>query len=80
MNKIIRIKYGPDFPFDTPQVEFDLSKNSEYSDYLCLFDLNKLLFRDLMKEDYHPSLNFAEITERALQFLDKSVLKASSQN
>jgi len=28
-----------------------------------------------MKEDYHPSLNFAEITERSLQFVEKSVIK-----
>ena len=79
-NGIIKIKYGPDFPFHSPQVEFDLGKKSEYSDYLCLFDLNKLAFRDIMKEDYHPSLNFAEITERALQFLDKAVMKESSKN
>ena len=28
-----------------------------------------------MKEDYHPSLNFAEIGERALQFLEKTVIQ-----
>jgi hypothetical protein len=30
-----------------------------------MFDLKKLEFRDIMKEDYHPSLNFAEIAERS---------------
>ena len=37
--------------------------------------MDKLDFKDIMKEDFHPSLNFAEITERSLQFVEKSVIK-----
>ena len=39
-----------------------------------MFDLNKLEFRDIMKEDYHPSINFAEIAERSQNFLAKNVI------
>jgi hypothetical protein len=39
-----------------------------------MFDLKKLEFRDIMKEDYHPSLNFAEISERSMNFLTKNVI------
>ena len=39
-----------------------------------MFDLSKLEFRDIMKEDYHPSINFAEIAERSQNFLAKNVM------
>jgi len=39
-----------------------------------MFDLNRLLFKDIMKEEYHPSLDFAEISDRCQQFLDKNMV------
>lgn len=74
INNIIRIEYGDNFPFDKPQIDFALDGDAKYVNSICLFDLNKLYFRDVMKEEFHPSLNLAEIAERSLQFLDKTVV------
>ena len=52
----------------------------EKDNFTCLFDLNKLEFRDIMKEDYHPSLNFAEIAERSLIFLEKNLVRTEIEN
>ena len=81
INKMIKINYGEHFPFEQPSISFllDQDTNGKYDNYLCLFDLNKLEFRDIMKEDYHPSLNFAEIAERSIRFLDKIVIKKDDQ-
>ena len=65
INNLIKIIYGDAFPFEKPKIEFMLKKNEKYKTHLCMFDLKKLEFRDIMKEDYHPSLNFAEIAERS---------------
>jgi len=56
-----------------------LEGDSKYVDSLCLFDLNKLYFRDIMKEDFHPSLNLSEVAERSLEFLDKTVILYKNQ-
>jgi len=65
------IIYGDGFPFEKPIVRFAIDRQFPY---ICLFDLQKLDFRDFMKEDYHPSLNFAEIAQRSLNFLNKNVI------
>lgn len=75
INQIVRIEYGDDFPFGAPTIKFQLHKQDKYDGCICLFDLERLQFRDIMKEDYHPSLNFAEIGERSLQFLEKTVIQ-----
>ena len=74
INKIVKITYGETFPFETPKIEYLLDKDKYYKTNLCMFDLKRLEFRDIMKEDYHPSLNFAEIAERSLNFLTKNVI------
>ena len=74
INQTVKIIYGEQFPFEKPKIEYLLKKNEKYKTHLCMFDLKKLEFRDIMKEDYHPSLNFAEIAERSLNFLTKNVI------
>ena len=79
MNKIIKIEYGENFPFEKPQIDFALEGDPKYSNSLCLFDINKLYFRDIMKEDFHPSLNLSDVAERSLEFLDKTVILYKNQ-
>lgn len=76
IGKIVSIIYGDSYPFCEPKVQILLDKDERYKDHISLFDLSKLQFRDIMKEDYHPSLNFAEIAERSFQFIQKNVVIA----
>ena len=71
INELVLIIYGDGFPFEKPVVKFVIDAAFPY---ICLFDLQKLDFRDFMKEDYHPSLNFAEIAQRSINFLNKNVI------
>ena len=74
INQLVRIDYGKDFPFAAPLISF---LPQEGADTLSLFDLGALTFRDIMKEEYHPSLHFAEIGERSIAFYEKNVTKAT---
>ena len=65
IGKIVNIIYGDSYPFTEPKIEIRLDMDDRYKNHISLFDLRKLQFRDIMKEDYHPSLNFAEIAERS---------------
>ena len=74
INSVIKIVYGPDFPFDKPKIVFLLEEAEKYQGATSMFDLNRLHFKDIMKEEFHPSLDFAEISERCLQFLEKNMV------
>ena len=69
IGKIVNIIYGDQYPFCEPKVQILLELDDRYKGHISLFDLKKLQFRDIMKEDYHPSLNFAEIAERSFHFI-----------
>ncbi len=56
---MIKIIYGEKFPFNKPSIKFLVGSN------FCLFDLDSLDFRDIIKEDFHPSLELADIVERS---------------
>lgn len=76
-NEKVIVVYGKQFPFCKPEIRFAVD-NSELK--LSLFDFNKLEFRDIMREDYHPSLNFAEIAQRSMVFMKKNLVSSSGKS
>ena len=70
VGKIVKIVYGEEYPFHKPTIKFSFKNDPKYDGYLSMFDMTKLEFKDIMKEDYHPSLNFVEISERAFKFIN----------
>jgi len=51
INKVLKITYGHDFPFEPPKVTFDLKAGGDSNKYArcyCLFDLEKLNLYDII--------------------------------
>ena len=74
MNKVVKIVYGKSFPFDPPEISFNLDQSADFKDCFCLFDLSKLVLYDIIKEDYHPTFTFVKLTERAFKFLEENTV------
>jgi hypothetical protein len=55
-------------------MQFLIEKDSKYDDHVCYFDLKKLKLVDIIGEEFHPSLNFNHLSEKAMLFLDQNVI------
>ena len=55
-----------------------IEKDSKYEDHVCQFDLKRLKLADIIGEDFHPSLNFNFMSEKAMLFLDQNVILAAN--
>ena len=55
-----------------------IEKDSKYDDHVCQFDLKRLKLVDIIGEDFHPSLNFNFMSEKAMLFLDQNVILAAN--
>jgi ubiquitin-protein ligase len=63
------------YPFKPPQIYFDYQLND------VVFDPNKLVFEEIMQENWHPSLRVIDIIQRAEEFIiplvKRSIQKSS---
>ena len=78
INRIIRIDYGRHFPFEPPKMQLLMDKDPKYEEHVCQFDLKRLKLVDIIGEEYHPSLNFNFLSEKAMVFLDQNVILGSN--